>query len=276
MQDLKFYLVNNNYVKFLQEAEIEKRGFTRVPNLDYGVQHNKKFLCGVVLEVGKCSYYVPVSSFKEQKEDNFLIKDTNGNVVSSLRFNYMFPIPKKEIVYVDINKIVDNKYRNFVHQEWEYCFKNQDKIRLKAEKTYNNVIEGKRLGLVHNSCDFNLLEQKMVEYVTEQKSASGEVATTQTATSVGQQQNPAPTNVQRTVNRVEMVEVEPLTVYRNLGSSLTVKILGKNPEEQKKEVLLKRSEVVLDKFNKVIKVSVSAQARFGIPLKNNTIKKLTT
>ena len=276
MEQLDFYIINESYVDYLKKAEVEKRGFTRIPSLDYGVNHNKKFLCGVVLEVGQCSYYVPVSSYKQQQENNFLIEDKNGNIVSSLRFNYMFPVPNTELSVLEINKISDRKYRNFVNIELQYCLRNERDIKSIAEKTYNNVIEGKRLGLIHNSCDFKLLEQKMLEYIAEQKSASGEVATTQTATSVEQQQNPAPTNVQKAVDNVTLVEIEPLDVYKNVGGGVIVKLSGKNPEDAKRQVLLQKNEFLLDKNNKVCSVSASAQAHFGIPLKNNTIKKLTT
>lgn len=49
--NLDFYYVDSNYVQFLQQAEIEKRGFSRVPNVDYGPSHKPKFLCGIVFEV---------------------------------------------------------------------------------------------------------------------------------------------------------------------------------------------------------------------------------
>ena len=35
MDKLDFYTVNEDYVKFLQDAESEKRGFSRVPNMAY-------------------------------------------------------------------------------------------------------------------------------------------------------------------------------------------------------------------------------------------------
>ena len=93
MNKLNFYTVDLEYVNFLKRTEQEKRGFSRVPNMDYGDQRKPKFLCGVVLQVNGMNYYVPVTSYKQQKPDNFLIKASNGQVVSSLRFNYMFPVP---------------------------------------------------------------------------------------------------------------------------------------------------------------------------------------
>ena len=49
MDKLNFYTVDLPYVNYLKNAEQEKRGFSRVPNMDYGTQRKPKFLCGVVL-----------------------------------------------------------------------------------------------------------------------------------------------------------------------------------------------------------------------------------
>jgi len=86
MDKLNFYTVDFDYVEYLQEAEKRSRGFSRVPNMEYTEGHKRKFLCGVVLQVNDIDYYVPVTSYKQQKPDNFLIAADNGKVVSSLRF----------------------------------------------------------------------------------------------------------------------------------------------------------------------------------------------
>ena len=69
---------------YLKNAEIEKRDVSRVPNMDYGVSRKKKFLCGVVLQVREMNCYVPVTSFKQQKPDNFLVQADNGQIVASV------------------------------------------------------------------------------------------------------------------------------------------------------------------------------------------------
>ena len=56
MEKLKFYLVDYDYVKYLQQAEMEKRGFSRVPNVEYSNGKKPKFLCGVVLCVNNKDY----------------------------------------------------------------------------------------------------------------------------------------------------------------------------------------------------------------------------
>ena len=63
LKDLDFYIVPNSYITYLQKAESIKRGFTRVPNMDYGKNHKPKFICGIVLKINDVSYFVPVSSY---------------------------------------------------------------------------------------------------------------------------------------------------------------------------------------------------------------------
>ena len=165
MKDLNFYTVDLDYVRFLKEAEIIKRGFSRVPDMDYGPNHKEKFLCGIVLAINDWDYYVPVSSYKIQKPDNFLIYAKTGRVVSSLRFNYMFPVPKELISERIITTEPDTSYRTLLLQELQYCIKNQTTIRKLAERTYRRVLLGKNPGLVANSCDFCLLEKQSLIYV---------------------------------------------------------------------------------------------------------------
>ncbi len=159
MEKLNFYTVDAEYVRGLKNAEIEKRGFSRVPDMEYGSSRKPKFLCGIVLQVGKFSYFVPVTSYKQKKPDNFLILASNGQVVSSLRFNYMFPIPLQCIAERKISTEPDRAYRALLAQELQYCIKNQETIRALAERTYRRVLLGKNPGLVENSCDFRLLEK---------------------------------------------------------------------------------------------------------------------
>ena len=164
MDKLNFYTADIKYLKYLQHVEKQARGFSRVPNMEYSPQRKQKFLCGVVLKVNDIDYYVPVSSYKIQQPDNFLIVAKNGQVLSSLRFNYMFPVPKALTAVYSINAIQDRAYQTLVAQELRYCIKNQDVIQRLAQRTYKRGILGKNLGLVNNSCDFKLLEDKMLEF----------------------------------------------------------------------------------------------------------------
>jgi protein AbiQ len=169
MDKLNFYTINSDYVNYLKKSEQEKRSFSRVPNMEYGERQKPKFLCGIVLQVNGFDYYVPVTSFKQQKPDNFLIKADNGQVVSSLRFNYMFPIPKGLTTERKIANEPDRAYRALLAQELRYCIKNHEEIQHLASRTYRRVILGKDEGLVVNSCDFLLLEQKCIEWIAQNR-----------------------------------------------------------------------------------------------------------
>ena len=164
MDKLNFYTVDLSYVNYLKNAETQKRGFSRVPNMDYGNSRKPKFLCGVVLQINTMNYFVPVTSYKQQKPDNFLIYASNGQIVSSLRFNYMFPVPLTLVKERRISNEPNLAYRALLSQELQYCIKNQETIRSLAERTYKRVLLGKDPGLVVNSCDFKLLEEKYREY----------------------------------------------------------------------------------------------------------------
>lgn len=159
MQKLNFYTVSLDYVSYLKKEEESRRGFSRVPNMDYGDKRKPKFLCGIVLQVNGMDYYVPVSSYKQKKPDNFLIEDRNGRILASLRFNYMFPIPKRLAIERIISKEPDLAYRALLSQELRFCIKNQEQIQKLAARTYRRVILGKDPGLVKNSCDFVFLEE---------------------------------------------------------------------------------------------------------------------
>lgn len=165
MKDLDFYTIPNDYVVFLQNAEKQKRCFSRVPNLKYSEKRKPKFLCGIVLNINNTNYFVPVSSYKIKKPDNFLICDKNNKPTSSLRFNYMFPVPLEIIKQRSIDDEKDLSYKALLSQELTYCIDNQDDIRKLAYRTYKRVLLGKDKGLVHNSCDFLLLEEKCQEYI---------------------------------------------------------------------------------------------------------------
>lgn len=165
MDNLNFYTVDLQYVEFLKTVETEKRGFSRIPDMDYAANRKPKFLYGIVLQVENMNYYVPVTSYKQQKPDNFLIYAKNGQVVSSLHFNYMFPVPPDAVFERRIDNEPDQAYRALLSQELRYCIKNQETILHLAKRTYKRVLLGKNLGLVANSCNFKLLEQACLPYI---------------------------------------------------------------------------------------------------------------
>ena len=161
---LNFYTVDSDYVDYLQSAEMAERGFSRVPNMRYSPEQKKKFVCGIVLQIGENLYCVPVSSYKKKQDDNFLILDQKGNTIASLRFNYMFPVRDSQLRVRSIADEPDEKYKRLLQAELRFCIANEEAIRAQAAKTYRNVIKGYNEGLVQNSCAFLLLEQACNSY----------------------------------------------------------------------------------------------------------------
>lgn len=162
--NLFFYDVDVDYVKHLKKAETDKRGFTRVPDIEY--QNEKKMVCGVVLEINGFKYYVPVSSYKIKQENNLLIRlddDKFNPVKGSLRFNYMFPVDDKYITKRDFTKEKPSR-AEFLRRQWVFCNSIEDDIKKMALDTYNSVIEGTDKNLVKASCAFKILEDAAKSY----------------------------------------------------------------------------------------------------------------
>lgn len=166
MDKLKLYDVSKEYVAFLQAAEIEARGFTRVPNMEYPGRE-QKFLCGIVMEINGVQYYVAATSYKKQQSENILIvfpDDTYSPIKGSLRFNFMFPVPSEAVTMRIIDHEPKFSRRIFLAKQLEFFNASVDKIRQKATHTYNKVIHRYSPSLTEQSCDFKLLEAKCLEY----------------------------------------------------------------------------------------------------------------
>lgn len=161
---MDFYYVSSDFINYLKDVEINARGFTRVPNIEYDSNHNLKFFVGIVLQINKFKYLAPMSHFRTQKPNNVLVNITTDRInpiKGSIRLNYMFPILDKYISKVEINQISDEKYKRLVNKELVFCKNNRNIIQSVALQTYLNVILKIDLDLVNNACDFQLLESAL-------------------------------------------------------------------------------------------------------------------
>lgn len=164
---ISFYNVEEEYIQFLKEAEINERGFTCVPNMEYNT--NDKFVYGVVMNINDVDYYVPFSHYDKQQEDNILIKvdyHKKIKVAGSLRFNYMFPVPKRCLTPLIFSAFSEDR-KILLRKEYKSCLHLLPQIQKKAAKTYQRVISGKDEELTNNSCMFLLLEKLCKEYIIE-------------------------------------------------------------------------------------------------------------
>lgn len=162
---INFYYVDNDYIAFLKRAEMDSRGFTCVPNIQYA-GNSLKFVYGAVLEINDVNFFVPVSSqFGKHGEYNLDIK-TKGKIKykGSLRFPYMIPVPKSCLYPLIIDNIPQEQRKIRTSKELAFCRKNKDKIEKMALHTYEAVTKEVNPKLLSNSCDFKLLEQKCLEY----------------------------------------------------------------------------------------------------------------
>ena len=66
-----------------------------MPNTEDNRYGKTKFLLGVVLAVNGTDYYVPVTSFKAQQKDNFLIRVDNGAITSPCGSTICFQSQRK-------------------------------------------------------------------------------------------------------------------------------------------------------------------------------------
>ena len=158
MARLKFYEVDESYISLLANVD------NKVPRVDYSDEgRRRKFLCGIVLEVNDHAYFAPVSSFNKQQRSNFVVEDTKGNPVGSLRFSYMIPVPLDAIRLKDLDR-EDSKYRNLLDIELRYINRNVGAILTKARYVYNSVVHKKDPSMITNCCDFKALEAVCTEW----------------------------------------------------------------------------------------------------------------
>lgn len=156
-----FYYVDKNYVNYLYQFD------SKVPTLNY--DSHDKFFCGVVLTINNIKYYAPVSHDTQKQQTNFLIKH-KGNVISSIKFSFMIPVPDYALTKMDFNEIAktDNKYADLLRTEYSYCSSHKKEIMAKAASVYRiGINKNHKLNSV--CCDFKKLELEYMNYLNTQQ-----------------------------------------------------------------------------------------------------------
>jgi len=161
-----FYDVDPQYINYLKQID------PHIMNVEYA--NRNKFVYGVVLETSdKVKYYVPVSHYSANKENNILIKIEDHKrivTVGSLRFNYMFPVPEfclSSINFKNSNHFDTDEERIKVEKEYRYIKKviGIRNIQKMAKLTYDMVVNYTNTELTNNSCNFKILEKAYWEYI---------------------------------------------------------------------------------------------------------------
>ena len=93
-----------------------------------------------------------------------------------MRFNYMFPVPKKCLVPVDFK---DEKFSEqdkvMLQKEYKACKKMLVQAQKRAKKTYQRVLDAENEELVKNSCDFKLLENAYQDFIEKEHIDDAEI-----------------------------------------------------------------------------------------------------
>ncbi len=153
---LKFYDVDENYVRFLKTID------NQIPDISYST--NNKFVCGIVLNINGIDYYAPVSHTTQKFRTSKLIYD-KGRPISSIRFSFMFPAPKSVLTQKNFKQIrlKDEHYADILAAEYQYCVANETDILAKANSVYA-IGCNKKHTLNYTCCDFKKLEAKYLNY----------------------------------------------------------------------------------------------------------------
>lgn len=167
--------INKDYISFLKNYD------SRIPNIDYGNNGYKPFF-SPLFEKDGLVYVTQISSKKprhlKMKESIDFVKifdKTNKKLISVINLNYMFPVPKSEIIEVKYKNIDNfrtfssldekNKYINLLKYEMKVI--NNKNIQAQALKVYNSVNTDSFLK--NRSLSFLLLEEKAIEYSKEKQ-----------------------------------------------------------------------------------------------------------
>lgn len=157
MENLRIYRVEDRYIRYL---------YSRDNRVQYN-KGNRRPYVGVVLLVGEHRYFVPMESPKPNhaniKAGKHILK-LDGGRLGLLGFNNMIPVHEKALVQFDINEEPDEKYRELLLHQVQYCNKNKAAIYDRASKTYFDVVNKKNGFLLRVSCDFRKLEKASKAY----------------------------------------------------------------------------------------------------------------
>lgn len=119
-----------------------------------------------MLNINNCDYFAPVSHYNKPQRTNFAIYDKdNSKILSTVRFNYMFPALQAvvhKLIIKDVYK-TDSRYAILVAKEYDYCSKHEDHLRKRALSVYK-IGCNKGHFLNQSCCDFLKLEGEYYKY----------------------------------------------------------------------------------------------------------------
>ena len=171
MEEFKLYSVSDQYVEWL------RKDFPNVYSNKIDARtHTRKYL-GVVLQIGKYSYYIPMSSPKDSDYQiagvnkvikksivpivRIVVKNAAGEkeLKGTLRISHMIPVPASELILYDLENESDSTYKDLVQNEMIFIRKNREKIATNAKLLYKQkAANDTTAGYVKSALDYQALE----------------------------------------------------------------------------------------------------------------------
>lgn len=173
---MKLYAVTDGYIDYLH------REHPHVYSNKENARSNTRKYLGVVVEMGRYKYYVPLSSAKESdyivkfgkkmiRKDAFLIfrivSGTGDDRIlrGTIRFANMIPVPESELILYDVNAEQDQNYKNLVLAELLYIRNNARKIEKRAATVYKKHKSQNTEDVMRYCLDYTDLERMHDEWL---------------------------------------------------------------------------------------------------------------
>ena len=162
--ELVLVKIKTDYCDYLRKYDC------RVP-YNFNHKENRPFI-GVLFEVENCKYFAPLSSpkikhLKMKNKIDFLKLDKGK--LGAINFNNMIPVTDENIIKINLDeRVLDKekeKYQKLLKEQIFWLNRNRLQLYTKANKLYNNYVNGKLdKNTFERCCDFKLLEIKCEEY----------------------------------------------------------------------------------------------------------------
>lgn len=169
---MRWFVADKDYINYLHAID------SRVERIEYGGKI--KPYVGVVLEIGKYYYYVPVSSPKRKHQsmknnlDFLKICDKSGDLIAVMNLNNMIPIPTGRLLGLDYAQI--GRYRHFdsteekdryidlLRKELHIINSMSGRIQRNAASLHTHCASFPGDNLSRRCCDFSRLEKAADAY----------------------------------------------------------------------------------------------------------------
>lgn len=170
---MKLYSITDKYINYLRKFDDKV-----YDNKEDKRKVMRKYL-GIVLDINKLKYYIPMSSPKKSDYKNKEIRKSVIPIIriisneeinnipvlkGTLRISNMIPVPDSELVLYEPKNEKNKNYKILVEKELEFINKNQDMIIKYANILYRQKINNYDVSYIKNVVDFKLLEEKCIEY----------------------------------------------------------------------------------------------------------------